>query len=291
MTDPWTVEGTWLRCALHAHTTRSDGELAAKSLARHYERAGYDVLAITDHWRITDAPNESLLVIASVELNCILPGARDGHVLGFGVAAHEQELRELAREHADLPATADWIEAHGGVAYLAHPYWTGVTPGTLELPENVAGIEVFNAGLRARGRAGPLRSPLGRAAREGPPLPRDCHRRLPSPGLRLRSRVDVGTGARALEGSSTRRAGGRNVLRLHGTADFRCATRWRRDPGPMQPVPHGHARLGTGDRGVCERRTARLSARGPRARMRFGRVVVSARPRRACIGADTPVSR
>lgn len=146
MTDPWTVEGMWLRCALHAHTTRSDGELAPKHLARHYERAGYDVLAVTDHWRITSAPNERLLVIAGVELNCILPGARDGHVLGFGVAAHEQELRELAREHADLPATADWVEAHGGVAYLAHPYWTGVTPGTLELPENVAGIEVFNAG-------------------------------------------------------------------------------------------------------------------------------------------------
>jgi hypothetical protein len=146
MTDPWTADGTWLRCALHAHTTRSDGELSAKSLARHYERAGYDALAVTDHWRITDAPHERLLVIAGVELNCILPGARDGHLLGYGVAAHEQELRELAGEHADLAMTADWVEAHGGVAYLAHPYWTGVTPGTLELPQNVAGIEVFNAG-------------------------------------------------------------------------------------------------------------------------------------------------
>ena len=146
MNNPWTSEGTWLRCALHAHTTRSDGELAPKSLARHYERAGYDVLAITDHWRITDASHERLLVIASAELNCILPGARDGHVLGYGVAAREPELRDLARQHADLEMTADWIESHGGIAYLAHPYWTGVTPGTFELPDNVAGIEVFNAG-------------------------------------------------------------------------------------------------------------------------------------------------
>lgn len=147
MTDPWTTDGTWLRSALHAHTTRSDGELAPKHLARHYARAGYDVLAITDHWRITDAVSEErLLVVPSVELNCILPGARDGHVLAFGVAASEQELRDLAQTHADLEATAGWIEAHGGVAYLAHPYWTGVTAGTLELPENVAGIEVFNAG-------------------------------------------------------------------------------------------------------------------------------------------------
>lgn len=147
MTDPWTTDGTWLRCALHAHTTRSDGELAPKHLARHYERAGYDVLAITDHWRITDAVSkERLLVVPSVELNCILPGARDGHVLAFGVAASEQELRDLAQEHADLEAVADWSEAHGGVSYLAHPYWTGVTPGTLVLPTNVVGVEVFNAG-------------------------------------------------------------------------------------------------------------------------------------------------
>lgn len=146
MSDPWRSDGAWLRCALHTHSTRSDGELAPRNLARHYERAGYDVLAVTDHWRITGAPNEKLLVIAGVELNCILPGARDGHVLGLGVAAREDELRALAHAHADLAATADWIEAHGGISFLAHPYWTGVTPGTLELPENVLGIEVYNAG-------------------------------------------------------------------------------------------------------------------------------------------------
>ena len=146
MTAPWTTDGSWLRCALHAHTNRSDGELAPRHLARHYARAGYDVLAITDHWRITDDDSvDRLLVIPSVELNCILPGARDGHVLGYGVSADEAELHELAQEHADLQVTSDWIEAHGGIAFLAHPYWTGVTPG-LELPDNVVGMEVYNAG-------------------------------------------------------------------------------------------------------------------------------------------------
>jgi hypothetical protein len=147
MSNPWASDGTWLRCALHAHTNRSDGELTPRDLAGHYARAGYDVLAITDHWRIGgDDSVDGILVVPSVELNCILPGARDGHVLGYGVEADENELHELAKEHADLVAIADWIEAHSGVAYLAHPYWTGVTPGTLELPANVVGIEVFNAG-------------------------------------------------------------------------------------------------------------------------------------------------
>ena len=104
------------------------------------------MLAITDHWRITDADAvDGILVLPSVELNCILPGARDGHVLGYGVSAPEDELQALAKEHADLAQTAEWIVSRGGVPYLAHPYWTGVTPG-LELPESVVGIEVYNAG-------------------------------------------------------------------------------------------------------------------------------------------------
>jgi len=147
MIGPWATDGIWLRCGLHTHSTRSDGELAPKDLAGHYARAGYDVLAITDHWRITgDDSVDGITVIPSVELNCILPGARDGHVLGYDVGAGEDELHGLAKEHATLADTADWIEAHGGVSFLAHPYWTGVTAGTLELPDNVAGIEVFNAG-------------------------------------------------------------------------------------------------------------------------------------------------
>src|SRR5918998_260230 len=97
-------DGEWLRCALHAHTTRSDGELAPDVLAAHYARAGYDVLAITDHWRRTDATADGLVVIASTELNCVLPEGRDGHVLAFGV---EDEPGDLRSEYADLAGTAE----------------------------------------------------------------------------------------------------------------------------------------------------------------------------------------
>jgi hypothetical protein len=143
LVGPFAASGEWLRCALHAHTTRSDGELAPDALAAHYARAGYDVLAITDHWRRTGATSDGMLVIPSAELNCVLPAGRDGHVLAYGIDA---EPAELGAEYADLARTADWIEGHGGLAYLAHPYWTGVIPGGLDLPSNVYGIEVFNGG-------------------------------------------------------------------------------------------------------------------------------------------------
>ena len=55
-------------------------------------------------------------------------------------------LESLEGERRDLAGTAEWITEHGGVAYLAHPAWTGAIPGSLELPDTVAGIEVYNAG-------------------------------------------------------------------------------------------------------------------------------------------------
>ena len=147
MIEPWGASGEWLRCALHAHTTESDGELTPDGLAGHYARAGYDVLTVTDHRVVTEPPEQAgLLTIAGVELNCMLPGDRDGHVLAFGVNVPEQERAELRTAWPSLADVGDWIRARGGVAYLAHPYWTGVAPGSLELPESVTGIEVFNAG-------------------------------------------------------------------------------------------------------------------------------------------------
>src|SRR3954470_18461457 len=87
--SPFDAPGDWLRCALHAHTTNSDGELAPEFLVRHYEWAGYDVLAITDHWvRTTERSTKKLLVIPSTELNAQAGGAEhDAHVLALGVAA------------------------------------------------------------------------------------------------------------------------------------------------------------------------------------------------------------
>ena len=144
MDSPWRADGEWLRAALHVHSTSSDGELAPRALARHYARAGYDVVALTDHWHRSVAPSTpELVVLPGVELNCVLPEDRDGHVLGIGI---ERDPSELEGERRDLAETADWIVGAGGVAYLAHPYWTGVRPAGFELPPSVTGIEVFNAG-------------------------------------------------------------------------------------------------------------------------------------------------
>jgi predicted metal-dependent phosphoesterase TrpH len=140
---PFGAAGLWLRCALHAHTTRSDGELDPEQLIEAYEWAGFDVLAITDHWIRTEAEStDRLLVIPSSELSCRLPDSPDTHLLAFGI---DQDPMEFVRTRPDLAEAAAWVADHGGVSYLAHPYWTGLVPGELAI-DGVAGIEVYNAG-------------------------------------------------------------------------------------------------------------------------------------------------
>ncbi len=121
----------------------------------------------------------------------------DGHVLGLGVTAGPEELRELAGGYPTLEETGTWIVERGGLAFLAHPYWTGVTPGTLELPDTVLGIEIYNAGCElevGRGLSGVHWDELARVRTD---VHRACDRRFPPSRVRLRIRLDVGASRRA----------------------------------------------------------------------------------------------
>jgi hypothetical protein len=142
---PFEGDGLWLRCALHAHTTNSDGELAPDLLARHYEWAGYDVLAITDHWvRTNERSTRKLLVIPSTELNAQCGGPEhNAHVLALGVEA-DPVIPE--NEFAPLQEVVDWIAGNGGVPYIAHTYWSGLRTEQWEACEGLVGIEVWNSG-------------------------------------------------------------------------------------------------------------------------------------------------
>jgi hypothetical protein len=137
---PFEGDGVWLRCALHAHTTNSDGELPPDMLVRHYEWAGYDVLAITDHWvRTVEPSTRKLLVIPSTELNAVANG-HDSHVLALGVEADP----EPPDEFAPLADVVAWILENRGVPYLAHTYWSGLR--TSDWEACLVGIEVWNTG-------------------------------------------------------------------------------------------------------------------------------------------------
>jgi hypothetical protein len=116
--------------------------MAPDMLVRHYEWAGFDVLAITDHWvRTVERSTRKLLVIPSTELNATASG-HDAHVLALGVECDP----EPPDEFAPLPEVVSWIAANGGVPFLAHTYWSGLRTTDWEDCDGLVGLEVWNAG-------------------------------------------------------------------------------------------------------------------------------------------------
>ena len=154
--------GEWLKAALHTHSTVSDGTVAPEPLAMAYQEAGFDVLAITDHWRLTkfDAP-DGLLTLPSAELgfdvaNPLYP-TQSTEFLVYGIdhipdepGGNKDNWYSNPIEHyevrtfADLSSGVRWADSMGAVVYVAHPYWNQMNLDELVDAEGFVGLEVFN---------------------------------------------------------------------------------------------------------------------------------------------------
>ncbi len=212
--SPFDAPGLWLRCALHAHTTNSDGELAPDLLVRHYEWAGYDVLAITDHW---------------VRTAVALDRAVARHPLD---RAERPRARPAERRPRPRPGSrsrpgdsgARLRPAPGGCrvdrrarrrplsrAHLLERPAHGAVGGVRGSPRH-RGVEHR---VRARARTRRFVVALGRGTRARARVLRARHRRLTSPRLRQRLRLDVGSRRGEVAGArcSTRCAPVRSTAR------------------------------------------------------------------------------
>ena len=139
---PFDRPGEWLKANLHTHTRRSDGALEPDEVLAWYAGHGYDVVALTDHDLRTVEPGPAgLVAIAAAELS-----------LGKSAAGAPMHLVALGLEHDDLPKAAsrgalvERLNEMGVVSFLAHPYWTQLTPEEVLEVRGCVGLEVFNTG-------------------------------------------------------------------------------------------------------------------------------------------------
>jgi hypothetical protein len=120
-------------------------------LVEHYAYSGADFIALTDHWKAT-GPDEvhgdpGPTVIRGIEVNTENGSTAAGttyHIVGLGVP------EAIARRTEGIgPNAAQWyvdaIRDLGGVAFIAHPYWSGLTLRDFEGLHGYLGIEVWNA--------------------------------------------------------------------------------------------------------------------------------------------------
>ena len=170
--------------------------------------------------RTVEASTKTLLVIPSTELNAVVGDGEDVHVLALGV---EADPVAPTGEFEPLPDVVAWIDANGGLPYIAHTYWSGLrTEQWWDCP-GLLGLEVWNSGCELELGRGDSSIHWDEALEHGRRAAGARDGRLAPPRLRQRLRVDVGARGRALAGGGARGAARRRVLRLDRPGDPRAS--------------------------------------------------------------------
>ena len=148
---PFDRPGRFYRGNLHAHSTVSDGTLPPEELVSLYREAGYDFLAITDHFMeqygfpITDTRpyrREDFTTLLGAELHAPATAlGEDWHLLAVGLPP------DFPPTHAGErgPGLARRATEAGAFVGIAHPAWYGLRPADAESLEGAAhAVEVYN---------------------------------------------------------------------------------------------------------------------------------------------------
>jgi len=148
---PFARPGTFRRGNLHTHSTLSDGKLSPAEVCAVYRNAGYDFLALTDHFMETyDFPvadtrefrSESFTTLMGAELHT---GSTElghlWHILAVGLPfdfAHYMPTETG-------PDVARRALAAGAFVAAAHPAWYGLTEADVRSLGDIHAIEIYNA--------------------------------------------------------------------------------------------------------------------------------------------------
>jgi len=144
MQNPFQLQGNWYKGNLHSHTTISDGLMIPKGLIYVYHKAGYQFLAITDHWKMTDVSEfkyGDFLVLSGIELTG--GTANKYHIVGIGI---DKEIAKENNKEYTLQECVSLIQNANGIAILAHPYWNGLVFNDYSNIDGIIALEVYNTG-------------------------------------------------------------------------------------------------------------------------------------------------
>jgi hypothetical protein len=173
--DPaFVTPGRFFKGNLHTHSNRSDGALAPEAVCEAYREAGYDFLALTDHFLdkygfpIVDTRpfrTNAFTTILGAEVHA--PATSLGelwHLLAVGLPS---DLAPTAASETGPDLAKRCIDAGAFVA-IAHPAWYGLTKADADTIEGAHAVEIYNhtSQIRTdRGDGGALLDQLNEAGR------------------------------------------------------------------------------------------------------------------------------
>jgi len=109
-----------LSCAVHVHTTYSDGTATVPELLAAAAEAGVDAVLLTDHDTLAarrhgwEGDHGGVFLLVGTEVS-----PKRGHYLAFGVGA---EIDHEGRSAVEIAAA---VRAAGGTGFAAHPFSAG----------------------------------------------------------------------------------------------------------------------------------------------------------------------
>ncbi len=147
---PFDLPGRFWKGNLHTHSTRSDGTVAPEDVCRLYREAGYDFVALTDHflpaydYPIVDTTawrSNGFTTLIGAELHA---GATEiggkWHILAVGLPL---DFAPSSEETGPQLGTAR-ARATGAFVAAAHPGWYSLTEQDIVSLGEVDAIEVYN---------------------------------------------------------------------------------------------------------------------------------------------------
>lgn len=137
----------WYRGNLHTHTTRSDGRKSPEDTKAAYKAAGYDFIALTDHWKYSennDSDPSGLLTLSGTEYNFGGEDTLGGvyHIVGVGMTS---DPLEVISKSSTPQQTVNEILRCGGAAIFAHPAWSMNTWEMMASLKDYTMTEIYNS--------------------------------------------------------------------------------------------------------------------------------------------------
>lgn len=132
------------KVGLHIHTTLSDGRATPEEAARIYKAAGFDAIAITDHWRFYEEGEiDGFKIISGCEYNFGIADTTVDvmHIVGVGMKREPDAERGTSSRQEVIDA----IKKEGGTVILAHPAWSLNSPEEAMELSGIDATEIYNS--------------------------------------------------------------------------------------------------------------------------------------------------
>nr|WP_122012123.1 CehA/McbA family metallohydrolase [Maliibacterium massiliense] len=152
---PFEGPGFFLKGNLHTHTSLTDGALGPQEVVDIYRRAGYDFIALSEHFlyvRGDQYAQNGMLVMPAIEVNFDDPANYHyDHILGILVEPDKGGYPDMARvvpyprySGAGVQQIIDELHARGHFVIYAHPRWSRRDVSQILHYQHLDALEIYN---------------------------------------------------------------------------------------------------------------------------------------------------